>query len=77
MSKVYNAIQQDGVRVSIDGHGVDEAFSGYGHSIFETFLDTLKISGIKNTIDTYRELHPKDLGTNDSQSDFALYEAYS
>ena len=30
MSLIYNAINKNGVRVSIDGHGVDEAFSGYG-----------------------------------------------
>lgn len=76
MSKIYNAIKNDGVRVSIDGHGVDEAFSGYGHSIFETFLDTLNPAKIKNTLATYRELHPKGLGTSDSDSDFKLYINY-
>jgi len=29
--EVYRAMAQDGVKVTVDGHGADELFSGYGH----------------------------------------------
>jgi asparagine synthase (glutamine-hydrolysing) len=33
MLETYRAISNAGIKVTIDGHGADELFSGYGHLI--------------------------------------------
>ncbi len=76
MSNVYQAMAHNGIKVSIDGHGVDESFSGYGKSLFEAFLDTCRPKEIKEIINTYRELHPVELTTSDSSSDLIMYLEY-
>jgi len=76
MSLIYNAINKNGVRVSIDGHGVDEAFSGYGKSIFETFLDTINPTKISNVLNTYKYLHPQELNPKDTTNSLSLYVSY-
>lgn len=53
MLMTYAAVKEHGVTVSIDGHGADELFSGYGH-ILETLWDAgLNIGQIANVLDVY------------------------
>ncbi|NTU69873.1 asparagine synthase (glutamine-hydrolyzing) [bacterium] len=53
MIMTYKAIKEHGVTVSIDGHGADELFSGYGHieeALFDARLSTKKIFNILETL---------------------------
>ena len=44
MLETYRAISDHGIKVTVDGHGADELFSGYGH------LNSLyKVSNLKQT----------------------------
>jgi asparagine synthase (glutamine-hydrolysing) len=38
-SDLYKAMYQNGIRVSLDGHGVDEMAYGYGHSVKEAWQE--------------------------------------
>ena len=54
MLMTYSAVKEHGVTVSIDGHGADELFSGYGH-ILEALWDAgANIGKIGTVLDVYR-----------------------
>jgi asparagine synthase (glutamine-hydrolysing) len=60
MIELYGSIRKHGIRVTLDGHGADELFSGYGGSLFEAIPD----AGFNNSersiiFDAYYELFPK------------------
>jgi asparagine synthase (glutamine-hydrolysing) len=61
MLMTYKSIKQSGASVSIDGHGADELFSGYGHileSLFDCKFNIKKIKEILEThIDTVHNAH--------------------
>lgn len=60
MVQTYGALRQNGVVVTLDGHGADELFAGYGASLFEAFPDCgFDITAINDIADTYRNLFPK------------------
>lgn len=55
MLMTYGAVKTNGVTVTLDGHGADELFSGYGH-ILEALWDTrFDINSIKDILDTHHE----------------------
>jgi asparagine synthase (glutamine-hydrolysing) len=76
MSRVYEEMAKKGVRVSLDGHGVDEAMSGYGKSLFEIFLDTCSPRAIHQVLTTYRGLHPPELLPDGGKSNASHYLSY-
>ncbi len=52
MIMTYAAVKEHGVTVTIDGHGADELFSGYGHlleSLWDAGADFSRIKDILNT----------------------------
>ena len=62
MIATYQAIKQKGVTVTLDGHGADELFSGYGHlinALWDAKYNIKQIKNILHTINNTREL-PKD-----------------
>lgn len=62
MLMVYKSVKDKGVTVSIDGHGADELFSGYGHLIESLWDAGLNIRNIKNIFSTLDGT--KDFGSN-------------
>ena len=61
MVATYGAISRRGVRVTIDGHGADELFSGYGHinmALWDAKLNPRKMLEILRTLNDTRE-NPK------------------
>ena len=50
MIKTYQAIRKNGIKVSIDGHGADELFSGYGH-LLQALRCTNKIKELAEIIE--------------------------
>ncbi len=62
MIAVYQAIKQRGVTVTLDGHGADELFSGYGHlinALWDAKYNIKQIKNILHTINDTREI-PKN-----------------
>lgn len=72
MLMTYEAVKGNGVTVTLDGHGADELFSGYGH-ILEALWDSgFNINKIKDILNTQQE----SLGSfsqNVKKSNFQLY----
>lgn len=57
MTTIYKAIKNEGVSVSLDGHGADELLAGYGHSIFNAVKDDpFSFRLIKEIIDTFKKM---------------------
>jgi len=57
MVKIYNAIKENGLKVSIDGHGADEMLAGYGKDVLYAFIDAgININLIKDIFKTYEGL---------------------
>ncbi|MEM5871823.1 MAG: asparagine synthase (glutamine-hydrolyzing) [Candidatus Aenigmatarchaeota archaeon] len=61
MMDLYAAVKAGGITVTLDGHGADELFAGYGKDIFRAFLDAgVNLKAIKNVINTYKGLRNID-----------------
>jgi len=61
MMRTYNAIRQNGVTVSIDGHGADEMMTGYGTEMLEAFFDAgVNVTQILDILETYRQFKSFD-----------------
>lgn len=59
MYQTYKAARDNGVFVTLDGHGADELFSGYDTFMFHAFMDCgLNPLAIQNLLQTYRNLAP-------------------
>jgi asparagine synthase (glutamine-hydrolysing) len=57
MIEIYKTIKQNGVTVSLDGHGADELLSGYGNGLFNIIKDQpFSLSTIRQVIKTYKEI---------------------
>jgi len=57
MIETYKAMRENGIIVSIDGHGADELFSGYGNALFNIAKqDPFNCSLTKQIIQTYKEI---------------------
>ena len=53
MIETYKRMKQLGITVSLDGHGADEMFSGYGDDIYEIFFESgISFKQIKEVIQT-------------------------
>lgn len=54
MIQLYGSMRDNGVKVSIDGHGADELFSGYGATVLAAASDAgLNPFELKNVMDAY------------------------
>lgn len=60
MMETYKAIRDNGVVVSIDGHGADEMMSGYGHLPLNLLDCGANIFKIKNMLNTLQPLQDFD-----------------
>jgi len=59
MVETYRAARENGVYVTLDGHGADELFAGYDTFLFHAFMDCgLNPLAIRNILRTYRDLVP-------------------
>lgn len=78
MIQTYKAVKEYGVSVTIDGHGADELFSGYGVSLFEAFYDAgINLKQIINIITAFNGLLPKDnIQVKQTKNGFYLYLNY-
>jgi asparagine synthase (glutamine-hydrolysing) len=57
MTDLYGSVKASGVTVTIDGHGADELFAGYGQDIFRAFIDSgVNFKDIQNILNTYKGL---------------------
>lgn len=57
MIEIYKSMKKQGVSVSIDGHGADELFSGYGNALFNIAKENpFNLKLIKQIIKTYKEI---------------------
>ena len=59
MLETYRAISKSGIKVTIDGHGADELFSGYGH-----LKTALHSSNIKQTAEVISIINSLQSGEN-------------
>lgn len=70
MVEVYKGIKTNGVSVSLDGHGADELFSGYGNMLFQAIKDQpFNTKAVKNTIDTYKGIRASDKSSFETMVD--------
>jgi asparagine synthase (glutamine-hydrolysing) len=71
MIMTYRNVKENGISVTIDGHGADELFSGYGHLI-EALWDAkyVEVNDILNTIRESSRHSRKD------KRDFEVYAKY-
>lgn len=56
VSNIYSAMYQNGIRVSMDGHGVDEMMYGYRKLIRSVIFDSYHSGNLelyKNSLDTF------------------------
>ena len=72
MMATYGAVKKHGTTVTLDGHGADELFSGYGHLIEALWNSTFSIKNSIDILNTYQET----LGNGsqfDRKSNFNIY----
>lgn len=75
MLMTYGAVKKNGVTVTLDGHGADELFSGYGH-ILEALWDTkFDLSSIQDILDTHYE-SVGNFSQNTAKSSLELYSKF-
>lgn len=58
---IYNAMHNEGIKVSMDGHGVDEMLFGYPHLVKEAYLSAKELANNEYADDiaiTYRDMLP-------------------
>ncbi len=61
MVETYKAIRANGIFVSLDGHGADELFSGYGTMIFNAVKDDpFNLRSIREVAAVYKEIRGLD-----------------
>ncbi len=77
MIETYKAIRNNGVVVSIDGHGADELFSGYGHlpyALLDAGHQLGKVKGVLSAMQAMQEFDTKQL--TKQKYDWAWYKNY-
>jgi asparagine synthase (glutamine-hydrolysing) len=73
MLMTYESVKNHGTTVTLDGHGADELFSGYGH-ILEALIDSK--FNIKKIIDILR-LHQSSNGIGGQLKNSSMIEIYT
>ncbi|WP_233707691.1 asparagine synthase (glutamine-hydrolyzing) [Helicobacter aurati] len=68
MIATYRAIKEKGVTVTLDGHGADELFSGYGHIIQALWDAKYRPKSIKNILHTLNDTR------ENPKSPFGMYK---
>jgi asparagine synthase (glutamine-hydrolysing) len=59
----YGKMKEQGIKVTIDGHGADESFGGYSFDYLSTLKDGgLNLSKVRMILSTYYDAYPKDSG---------------
>lgn len=59
--QTYGAIRQRGVKVTLDGHGADELFGGYGFDVLLAGADIgINSEYFRKIVNTYNEMSPKE-----------------
>lgn len=59
MMETYRQFREQGIMVTLDGHGADELLSGYGYDLYEAFFDVgLNASEVQKIVDTKAALNP-------------------
>ncbi len=78
MMQLYSAVRQSGVRVTLDGHGADELFCGYGEDIYKAFDDAgADFRLIKDLLQTRNGLRAvKGSGLEHDPADWSDYWAF-
>jgi asparagine synthase (glutamine-hydrolysing) len=72
MLMTYGAVKQHGTTVTLDGHGADELFSGYGH-LLEALRDSgTNINRVKDILNTYKSTI-EDFSQKKELNNFQLY----
>jgi asparagine synthase (glutamine-hydrolysing) len=74
MSMVYGKMQEDGYKISMDGHGVDEMMFGYKFSIKNLYVDAIK-SGNKEQEKSIRETYLGMFSKEEHAAEVASLEA--
>ena len=61
MMEIYREVREQGIKVTLDGHGADELLAGYGESLFHAFPDAGgKLSSVRLILDAYNSFYPKE-----------------
>ena len=72
MMATYGAVKKHGTTVTLDGHGADELFSGYGHLVEALWNSKFSIKNSIDILNTYQETLGN--GTQfDRNSNFNIY----
>ena len=72
MMATYEAVKKHGTTVTLDGHGADELFSGYGHLVEALWNSKFSIKNSIDILNTYQETLGN--GTQfDRNSNFNIY----
>ena len=66
MLETYRAISDEGIKVTIDGHGADELFSGYGH-----LKSALHLSNVSQTAELVSIINSLKTGNYSNKFDNA------
>lgn len=76
---LYSAMRNNGIIVTLDGHGGDELFCGYESSPLHALPDAIwNRQAVKNILETYKDLHPQNeyfRGMSLSQIAWYLFKA--
>ena len=75
MMRIYNELRKNDVSVSIDGHGADELFCGYGYEMRHAILDAgLNWKSVKSAHEAYIERYPLNSDMRFNYSPKKYYE---
>ena len=75
MIEIYKTIKENGVTVSLDGHGADELLAGYGGNMFDAVMDSpFNVGKIQNLVNTFVEYMDFDEANTSLKNKVRLYK---
>ena len=75
MIEIYKTIKENGVTVSLDGHGADELLAGYGGNMFDAVMDSpFNVAKIQNLVNTFVEYMDFDEANSSLKNKVKLYK---